>query len=44
VLDGPRVVGIVTETDLLRRIVAADTARTEPAAADDVMAIVVSYP
>lgn len=38
VVDGGRVVGILTETDLLRRIVSAD------ACCADVEAIVVSYP
>ena len=44
VLDGCRVVGILTETDLLRRIVAADATSEEMATTDDVTAIVVSYP
>ena len=38
VVDGRRVVGIVTETDLLRRLVAAD------APDDEATSIVVSYP
>jgi acetoin utilization protein AcuB len=38
VVDRGRIVGIVTETDLLRRIVGAD------ACCADVEAIVVSYP
>lgn len=46
VVDGRRLVGIITETDLLRRVMALDT--PEPpapvGAGDDEMAIVVSYP
>jgi CBS domain-containing protein len=45
VVEGPRLVGIITETDLLRRVMALDT--IEPRATpddDDVVAIVVSYP
>jgi acetoin utilization protein AcuB len=38
VIEGRRVVGVVTETDLLRQIVAADTAD------DEVASVVVSYP
>jgi acetoin utilization protein AcuB len=38
VVEGRRVVGIITETDLLRRIVTADTAD------DEVACVVVSYP
>ena len=40
VVEGRRLVGIITETDLLRRIVAIDTAGAD----DDTTAIVVSYP
>ena len=44
VVDGHRLVGIITETDLLRRIVAADTAGGGTPTMDDTTAIVVSYP
>ena len=47
VVDGRRLVGIITETDLLRRVMALDTpdVRTKaPTDDDDLMTIVVSYP
>ena len=44
VLEGRRLVGIITETDLLRRIVAAEPTATGTPEDDSTAAIIVSYP
>ena len=47
VVDGRRLEGIITETDLLRRVMALDTPEPRTTTAtddDDLMTIVVSYP